>query len=210
MSGLAVVLCAPSGTGKTTVARELLERYEDLAFSVSVTTREARPGERAGLDYEFVDRARFDAMIEAGELLEWAEVHGQRYGTPRANLEEAARAGKDLILDIDVQGGRQVRSVRSDAVMIFLLPPSADALLERLRSRGSEDRAHRARRLQTALTELRAVEEFEYVLVNDRLDETVSTVRSIIVAERHRRWRRTPLVRARRDRLLEELERSEP
>ncbi len=206
MSGSAAALCAPSGTGKTTVARRLVEERNDLVFSVSATTRAPRPNEQRGVDYQFVGRAEFESMIQRGELLEWAEVHGEYYGTPRSNLEAAARDKKLLILDIDVQGARQVVQARPETVAIFLLPPSADALLERLRKRGSEDDEQVSRRLETAKDELSAMDEFEYVVVNDRLDETVRAVESIIDGK----YVRTGALRAElellRGRILEDIE----
>lgn len=205
MSGFAVVLCAPSGTGKTTVARALVEEYEDLMFSVSATTRPPRPGERPGVDYHFVSRDRFETMVEGGEFLEWAEVHGQLYGTPRSNLEEAAERGRDLVLDIDVQGGRQVRAARPDSVMIFLLAPSVDVMLERLRRRGSEAESEVRRRLRTARGELESVDEFEYVVVNDELRDTVAAVRAIVTAERQRRRRNSVRIDELRSRLSRDL-----
>lgn len=205
MSGFAVVLCAPSGTGKTTVARALVEEYEDLMFSVSATTRPPRPGERPGVDYHFVSRDHFETMVEGGEFLEWAEVHGQLYGTPRSNLEEAAERGRDLVLDIDVQGGRQVRAARPDSVMIFLLAPSIDVMLERLRRRGSEAESEVRRRLRTARGELESVDEFEYVVVNDELRDTVAAVRAIVTAERQRRSRNSVRIDELRSRLSRDL-----
>ncbi len=210
MKSLAIALCAPSGTGKTTIARELVARRDDLIFSVSATTRAARPDERAGIDYRFVDVETFEKMIQAGDLLEWARVHGEYYGTPLENLEIAGREGKNVILDIDVQGARQVAEVRPDTVTIFLLPPSAEALLERLRKRGSEDAEKMRRRLQTAKEELSTIDDFEYVLVNEHLDETVLAVAGIIDAERRKRSRCQAEFEALRLQILEDLESLEP
>jgi guanylate kinase len=207
MKSFAVAICAPSGTGKTTVARALVQGGTGLLFSVSATTRPARAGEQPGVDYHFVGRDEFEAMIERGELLEWAEVHGELYGTPRANLERAERQGELLILDIDVQGAQQVVTARPDTVTIFLLPPSLGALLERLRNRESEDEVRLRQRLETAQRELERLDAFEYVVVNDRLEETVARVSSIIVAERQRRERQAEPLAALRRRLQEDLER---
>lgn len=190
MRSTAVAICAPSGVGKTTVARRLVEASDDVVFSVSATTRPARSSERHGVDYFFVSRVEFESMIEEGALLEWAEVHGDLYGTPRANLEEAQRDGKQLILDIDVQGARQLVEAVPDRVTIFLLPPSFDVLLQRLKGRKSEDEDRVRRRMQTAKSELEAMGEFQYVVVNDRLDDTVEEVQAIIRGE-GRRWEQT-------------------
>ena len=189
MKSFPVAICAPSGTGKTTVARALQRKDQRLLFSVSTTTRRPRRRERDGVDYRFVSRADFQDMISVGALLEWAEVHGELYGTPRANLEQAESEGRILLLDIDVEGARQVKRARSDTVMIFLLPPSLDDLVGRLRRRGSEDEDRVRRRLQTAKGELEALDAFEYVVVNENLRETVDRIGAILTAEGHRRER---------------------
>ncbi len=206
----AVVICAPSGAGKTTVARALVDASDDIVFSVSATTRPARPDEREGVDYQFVSRAEFESMVRGGELIEWAEVHGELYGTPRANLEEAERQGKLPLLDIDVQGARQVVESRPDTVTIFLLPPSFDMLLERLRGRGSEEEARIRRRLETAKAELRCVDDFQYVVVNERLEDAVERIRAIVAAERQRLRRRSDEIGELRRHLLDGLEREAP
>jgi guanylate kinase len=208
MRTLAVAICAPSGTGKTTVAQALVGGNEELLFSVSATTRAARADEIDGVDYHFVGRGEFEAMIRDGRLLEWAEVHGELYGTPRANLEEAESQGKKLILDIDVQGARQVVKALPGTATIFLLPPSFEVLRTRLRSRGSEGAGRLRRRLETARSELRSVDEFEYVVVNDRLDETVAGIRAIIAAEGQRLSRSPAAIEELRRRLQEDLERA--
>jgi guanylate kinase len=190
MKSFAIAICAPSGVGKTTVARKLVAANDELIFSVSATTREPRPDEHPGVDYHFVSRAAFESMVANHELLEWAEVHGDLYGTPQANLEAAERAGKLLILDIDVQGARQVTENRPDSTTIFLLPPSFEALMERLQARGSEGGERLRRRLETAKAELRSVDGFQYVVVNDRLEDTVREIDAIITAEGRRLNRR--------------------
>lgn len=188
-----LVLAGPSGGGKTTVCRRIVASRPDVRFSVSATTRPPRPGERDGADYRFLSRDSFDALIESDGLLEWAEVHGERYGTPREALVRASEGGSHMLLDIDVQGARQVREREPDSVLVFLLPPTAEVLVKRLRQRGSEDDEKVRRRLRTALSELEAVREFDYVVVNDDLDLTVSAVEAILDAEvhrteRHREW----------------------
>ncbi len=180
-----LVLAGPSGSGKTTAVRELLHRRSDLRFSVSATTRASRPGERDGVDYVFLERADFERMRDRGELLEWAEVHGELYGTPSENLEGARAEGAHLVLDIDVQGARSVRAAVPAAVTIFLLPPRG-AWLARLRARGSETRSTLLLRLRTAAAELGAAGEFDYVLVNEDLGETVDRVEAILDAEESR------------------------
>ncbi len=178
-----IVLAAPSGTGKTTLARRLVATTAGYRFSVSATTRPARPGERDGVDYHFRDRAAFESMAKRDELVEWAQVHDQLYGTPRTELEIAARRGEHVVLDIDVQGARQVRASVPEAVLIFVLPPTVQELLARISGRGTEDRGAVARRLRTALQELDAAREFDYVVVNDGLDDCLDRIRSIVVAE---------------------------
>lgn len=178
-----VVLAAPSGTGKTTIARRLVADSDDFVFSVSVTTRPPRPGERDGEDYRFVDDAAFDRMVEEGELVEWAEVHGRLYGTPFRNIEESSARGDHVVLDIDVQGARQIRDRVPNAVRIFLLPPSAEALVERLGRRGTEGRAEILHRLRNAKKELAEARHFEHVVVNDDLEVALRTVRGLARSE---------------------------
>lgn len=181
-----VILAAPSGGGKTTVARLLRERRDDIAFSVSATTRPPRGYERHGRDYWFLSPDEFRRMIAEGELVEWAEVHGNLYGTPRRNLENAVQRGAFLLLDIDVQGARQVREKVPEAVLIFILPPSGKVLADRLFGRGSEDEATRRRRLSNAREEIAAAPEFDYVVLNDDLEETVDAVEEILAVELRR------------------------
>jgi guanylate kinase len=177
-----VVLAAPSGTGKTTVAHRLVEGSNDFVFSVSATTRPPREGERDGVDYHFVDRAGFESMVEAGELVEWAEVHGRLYGTPRAEIEVAAGRGVHVVLDIDVQGALQIRDALPEAKLIFVLPPSVEALVKRLRGRGTEEEGEVARRLRSALDELSVAPDFDHLIVNDDVDRCAADVRAIVTS----------------------------
>jgi guanylate kinase len=181
-----VIFAAPSGAGKTSIARSLRSRRADVSFSVSATTRSPRPGERHGVDYFFHTEEEFRAMISSGELLEWAQVHGNLYGTPRRNLDDAQARGHFLILDIDVQGSRQVRSVVPEAISIFVLPPSGGELARRLAGRGSESDAVRERRLRAAREEIRAVSEFDYVIVNEEVERSVDAVEQILASEGYR------------------------
>jgi guanylate kinase len=181
-----VIFAAPSGAGKTTIAHELGARREDVMFSISATTRPPRGYEEDGVHYYFHTEADFRRLIEAGELLEWAQVHGHYYGTPRRNLEKARSREQYLILDIDVQGSRQVRQAVPEAISIFVLPPSGTELARRLAGRGSEDRAVRARRLRAARDEIRAVSEFDYVIVNEDVATSVDAVERIFATEARR------------------------
>ena len=175
-----LVLSAPSGAGKTTLANLLRARNPDVEFSVSATTRPPRPGEVDGTAYHFVTRDEFLRMVSAGELLEWAPVHGNFYGTPVAELARAQQRGRHLLLDIDVQGARQVREKVPDAVHVFILPPSGEVLVERLRARGTEDPAVLERRLRNAEDEIRAAPEFDHVVVNDVLERAVEALEAIL------------------------------
>ena len=186
--GLLFVLSAPSGTGKTTLVGRLVERVPDLVRSRSYTSRGARPGEVDGVDYHFVAPARFRDMIAAGAFLEWADVFGRLYGTGAAETEGCRAAGRDVVLVIDVQGARQVRRQVQDAVSVFVLPPSFEALEERLRSRGREAAggSDLERRLRTARQEVAMIDEYDYVVVNDEIDACVDRLRHIVLAERSR------------------------
>jgi guanylate kinase len=175
-----VVLSAPSGAGKTTIGRALVEREGDFAFSVSATTRAPRGRERDGVDYWFVTPERFREMVGAGELAEWAEVHGNLYGTPVRSLVEASREGRHVVLDIDVQGARQIRQAVPQALLLFIFPPSAQALLARLAGRGTEGEQAVRRRLTTALGELQAAELFDHFVLNDDLERAIAEVRELV------------------------------
>jgi guanylate kinase len=178
-----VIFAAPSGAGKTSIVQRLMERRSDVLFSVSMTTRPRRSHERDGEHYHFVDEAAFRSQIAQDELLEWAEVHGNLYGTPRGNLRDAVAREDYLILDVDIQGARQLRRTVPEAVSIFVLPPSGRELARRLRGRGSEDPAVQQRRLANARTEIAAAAEFEYVILNDSLEVAVDRVEAILLAE---------------------------
>jgi guanylate kinase len=174
------VISGPSGVGKGTVVRALLGRRPDLFFSVSVTTRDPRPGEAEGVHYRFVSRDGFQALIERGDLLEWAEVFGERYGTPAETVEEALRLGHDVLLEVDVQGAASVRARVPDAVLIFLQPPSEEELARRLRTRGTESETDLDRRLAEARREMAEAGRFDHVVVNDQVERAVDEVLAII------------------------------
>jgi guanylate kinase len=187
-----LVIAAPTGAGKTSLARALVARHPKLVFSLSATTRAPRPEERHDVDYHFVDDAGFQRLVDTDELLEWAEVHGRRYGTLRHGVETALEKGRTVLLDIDVQGARMVRASLPAAVLVFVLPPSVAEMRRRLASRGSgEDRRELQRRLRTARHELDAIDEFDYVIVNDDFEEAMRRLESILIAE-HCRVHRLP------------------
>jgi len=190
-----LILSSPSGAGKTTLTRMLQQRFPELAFSVSHTTRKARPNEVDGRDYHFVARDEFERMVAGGAFLEWAEVHGNLYGT--SHTEIARTSGVDgcrgMIFDIDFQGARQIRSKIPDVLTVFILPPSMQELERRLRGRASETDEVVQRRFQAARREIEHYGLFDYLVVNDTIDEAFDELRSIITAERARRFRRSAL-----------------
>lgn len=181
-----MVLSSPSGGGKSTIARHLLEARENVTYSISATTRPRRPAEEDGKHYHFVDRAEFDTKIERGELLEWAEYGGHLYGTLRAEVERGLGSGRHVVLDIDVAGARQVRKQYPDSVHVFVLPPSAATLVQRLRKRNTEDRNGIGARMAIAARELSAVSEYDYIVVNDDFVEAVAHVAAILDVEERR------------------------
>ena len=184
--GLLFVVSAPSGTGKTTVVERLVQLVPDLALSRSYTSRPARAGESDGVDYNFITRARFEAMIAADEFLEWADVFGNLYGTCATDVERELAGGRDMVLVIDVQGARQVRLRYAHTVGVFVLPPSFEVLEQRLRGRSKDTEAAMQRRLRTARNEIAAFAEYDYVIVNDELEACVERLRAIVLTERSR------------------------
>jgi guanylate kinase len=184
--GLLFIVSAPSGTGKTTLAERLVERVPNLRLSRSYTSRAARDGEVDGVDYNFVSRARFEAMAAAGEFLEWAEVFGNLYGTSAADIDGLLAGGCDVMLVIDVQGARQVRQRTKRATAIFVMPPSLAVLEARLRGRSKDSEEAIRRRLQVAREEVAAYPEYDCLVVNDDLEAAVDRLRSIVIAERAR------------------------
>jgi guanylate kinase len=188
--GLMLVLSSPSGAGKTAISRALLDRDDNLTMSVSATTRTKRPGEVAGRDYHFVDATEFNLMINRRELLEHAKVFGNYYGTPRAPVEEALSNGHDVIFDIDWQGAQQLReSAQDDLVSVFILPPSHDELDRRLHTRAQDTEEVIAQRMAKASDEMSHWPEYDYIVVNRDLEESVARVQAIVTAERSRRRR---------------------
>lgn len=183
-TGFPVVVAAPSGTGKTTVCRRVVESDPLIEFSISHTTRKPRAGERDGVDYHFVEEAEFDALVAQDYFLEWAVYNGARYGTSWQAIEAPLARGRDVLLEIEVQGARQVRARRSDARLVFLLPPSFEVLRQRLSGRGTDSADQIAGRLEVARGELAAVGDFDYAVVNDDLESCVSDLSQILLAER--------------------------
>ncbi len=193
--GLMLVLSSPSGAGKTTISRRILEADAKLTMSVSVTTRPARPSEVEGRDYDFIDAVEFDQMIERGELLEYAEVFGHYYGTPTKPVRKALAAGRDVLFDIDWQGAQQLaQSARSDLVSIFILPPTTAELARRLKLRAQDSDEVVAGRMAEAAEEMSHWREYDYIVVNDDIDRAVASVHAILEAERCKLGRQTGLV----------------
>jgi guanylate kinase len=192
--GLMLVLSSPSGAGKTTLSRMLLKADRNVELSVSVTTRPKRRGEIEGRDYHFIDLARFEAMVKTGKLLEWAEVFGNRYGTPRRPVEKALQAGRDVLFDIDWQGTQQLRErARDDLVSVFILPPTATELERRLKRRAQDSRAIIGSRMAKAAGEMSHWPEYDYVIVNRDRDKAFAEVWAILAAERLKRDRQIGL-----------------
>lgn len=196
MSGILYIISAPSGSGKTTLVNELRQYVPYLEFSVSFTTRSPRGSEQDGREYHFISREEFETMIEQGEFLEYAQVFGNYYGTSRSVLQQAKQRGNDLLLDIDVQGERQVKQKMPEAVSIFVLPPSRKELESRLRKRSLSENMHAEetirRRLDTARKEIEKYPNYDYILINDRLEQSVDRLQAIVLGERTRRSGKPP------------------
>ena len=180
------VISAPSGSGKTTLVRRLLDTLDDVRFSVSFTTRPVRGSERDGIDYHFVPSDLFRTKIEDGEFLEWAEVHGNYYGTSKIVTEQVRASGEDILLDVDVQGAAQVRKAQPDAITLFVMPPSFEILEERLRGRRQDSDEVIAGRLEEARHEIHHYKDYDYVLINDSVERTSELLKAIVLAERTR------------------------
>lgn len=196
--GIIFILSAPSGTGKTTLYNGLRKHYPEIQLSVSCTTRERRSGERPGLDYRFMSEARFEALKNRGEFAEWAQVHDYRYGTPRKPIDRAVKAGRDILLDIDVQGAQKIKSAYPAAVAVFVLPPSMAELARRLSTRGTDDRRVIERRLANARGEIAQRIHYDYFVVNHDVEQAVRVLSGIVEAERSKvsrviEWRIEPL-----------------
>lgn len=198
--GLLVVLSSPSGAGKSTISRMLLDADQHITLSVSATTRPKRPGEVEGVDYHFVDEAEFQRMVQAGEFAEWAPVFDHHYGSPAAPIKAALREGQDVIFDIDWQGTQQLHAAMGeDLVRVFILPPSMKELDRRLHERGTDSDDVIVGRMERAAAEISHWAEYDYVLINEDMDECLNEVRSILAAERLKRWRQAGLVSFVRD-----------
>jgi len=183
MSTFPIILSSPSGAGKTTIAKALLDRRPDIGYSVSCTTRQPRKGEVEGKDYYFLSRSEFIHRMEQGAFAESAEVHGNLYGTLKSEIERVLQGGRHVMMDVDIQGAALLRRAFPSVVTIFILPPSGEVMLERLRHRKTDSKQEIVRRLESALQELQAVEQYEYVVVNDVLEDAVRRVESIVDAE---------------------------
>jgi len=194
--GVLYVVSSPSGGGKGTLIRRVLEVVPDLSYSVSYTTRAPRNGEVNGREYFFVDRQRFEEMVAAGDFLEWANVHGHLYGTARSQVTREVAAGTDIILEVDVQGAASVKELDGlDSVSIFILPPSLETLKERLLARGTDSQEQLDVRLRKAPEELSQYVSFDYIIFNDQIDRAAAQLAAIVSAERARRARQEPLIR---------------
>ena len=184
--GLLILISGPSGTGKGTVCDLLRQKHPEISYSISATTRQPRPGEQDGVNYYFYTKEKFREMIDQGQLLEWAEVYGNFYGTPKQKVLDRLDAGEDILLEIDTQGALNVMKVMPEGLFIFLLPPSLEELAARLKGRGTETEASLHRRLGAAVDEIKLATKYRYVVVNDKVEDAEETIANIIEAEHHR------------------------
>ena len=184
--GLLILISGPSGTGKGTVCDLLRKNHPEISYSISATTRQPRPGEQDGVNYYFYDKEKFRQMIDAGELLEWAEVYGNYYGTPKQKVLDRLNAGEDILLEIDTQGALNVMKAMPEGLFIFLLPPSLEELANRLKGRGTETEESLQRRLGAAVDEIKIAHNYRYVVVNDEVEAAEKAIAGIIEAEHHR------------------------
>lgn len=184
--GLLILISGPSGTGKGTVCDLLRKNHPEISYSISATTRQPRPGEQDGVNYYFYDKEKFQQMIAAGELLEWAEVYGNYYGTPKQKVLDRLNAGDDILLEIDTQGALNVMQAMPEGLFIFLLPPSLEELANRLKGRGTETEESLQRRLGAAVDEIKIAHNYRYVVVNDKVEAAEKAIAGIIEAEHHR------------------------
>lgn len=184
--GLLILISGPSGTGKGTVCDLLRQKHPEISYSISATTRQPRPGEQDGVNYYFYTKEKFREMIDQGQLLEWAEVYGNFYGTPKQKVLDRLDAGEDILLEIDTQGALNVMKVMPEGLFIFLLPPSLEELAARLKGRGTETEESLHRRLGAAVDEIKLATKYRYVVVNDEVEDAQETIANIIEAEHHR------------------------
>ena len=184
--GLLILISGPSGTGKGTVCDSLRQKHPEISYSISATTRQPRPGEQDGVNYYFYTKEKFREMIDQGQLLEWAEVYGNFYGTPKQKVLDRLDAGEDILLEIDTQGALNVMKVMPEGLFIFLLPPSLEELAARLKGRGTETEESLHRRLGAAVDEIKLATKYRYVVVNDKVEDAEETIANIIEAEHHR------------------------
>lgn len=184
--GLLILISGPSGTGKGTVCDLLRQKHPEISYSISATTRQPRPGEQDGVNYYFYTKEKFREMIDQGQLLEWAEVYGNFYGTPKQKVLDRLEAGEDILLEIDTQGALNVMKVMPEGLFIFLLPPSLEELAARLKGRGTETEESLHRRLGAAVDEIKLATKYRYVVVNDKVEDAEGTIANIIEAEHHR------------------------
>lgn len=184
--GLLILISGPSGTGKGTVCDLLRQKHPEISYSISATTRQPRPGEQDGVNYYFYTKKKFQEMIDQGQLLEWAEVYGNFYGTPKQKVLDRLEAGEDILLEIDTQGALNVMKVMPEGLFIFLLPPSLEELAARLKGRGTETEESLHRRLGAAVDEIKLATKYRYVVVNDKVEDAQETIAKIIEAEHHR------------------------